>query len=715
MNTNDNQSLSFQFSPNPNTISPSTATPSPSLTPSPNFSPSPPIDVPLSSHQAPTPPPPPPPPPPPCQEPPSNHAQVDDAVVRVRKGRMPKSMVWDHFQKLQVNGETKAKCLHCNILMSGKSTNGTSHLKDHITLRCPRKHFKIDIKQKLLNVICRIDASARVENNNFSQEVSRKELSTMVILHEYPLAIVDHIGFRRFVSSLNPNFKIISRNTLRSDIMKMFGTEKTLLRKGLEENISRISITTDMWFAYVPCPHNKETLTQVLLDTLNMYNIAEKVSSIVVDNCTTNDAMMDVLKPKFDARYTMLNGEFLHMRCSAHILNLVVQDGMNVIGGAIEKIRDCVSFWTATPKRIEMFENKVRSVKHEFTRRLALDCKTRWNSTFLMLQSALPYKNIFSSLKLQNSKLKFSIPAENDWVLAGKVCDKLKIFHKATEIFSGRKYPTSNLFFRQICEIKLVLTTWLSADCFVIKNMAYTMLDKFNKYWKTINGLLAIAAILDPRNKLECVEFYFSEIYGDEASFEIERIKNLLYDLMVEYQERGCLNENSECPISESTTLGKRTVDGGDVSDKWSQIKKTKKKKVNVRSELDHYLEEDALPESNNFDILQFWNIELKYPTLQKIARDILAIPVSTVASESAFSMGGRVMRPHRSRLHANTIEALMCMQNWILDQYSGYSIENAHACASILVDDDIGEASSGGGEVVDINSDDDEVDYMDL
>ncbi|KAK9683107.1 hypothetical protein RND81_10G117100 [Saponaria officinalis] len=701
MNTNDNQSLSFQFSPNPNTISPSTATPSPSLTPLPNFSHSPPIDVPLSSHQA--------PPPPPCQEPPSNHAQVDDVVAR----------------KLQVNGETKAKCLHCNLLMSGKSTNGTSHLKDHITLRCPRKHLKIERKQKLLNVNRRVDGSVRVENNNFSQEVSRKELSTMVILHEYHLSIFDHIGFRRFVSSLNPNFKIISRNTLRSDITKM---------KGLEDNISRISITTDMWsasnkkrgymavtahfiddswiphnrtlrFAYVPCPHNKETLTQVLLDTLNMYNITEKVSSIVVDNCTKNDAMMEVLKPKFDARYTMLNGEFLHMRCSAHILNLVVQNGMNVIGGAKEKIRDCVSSWTATPKRIEMFENKVRSVKHEFTRRLALDCKTRWNSTFLMLQSALPYKNIFSSLKLQNSKLKFYNPAENDWVLAGKVCDKLKKFHKATEIFSGRKYPTSDLFFRQICEIKLALTTWLLDDCFVIKYMAYTMLDKFNKYWTTINGLLAIAAILDKRNKLECVEFYFNENYGDDASFEIEKIKNLLYDLMVEYQERGFLNENSECPISESTTLGKRKADGGDESDKWSQIKKTKKKKVNVRSELDHYLEEDALPESKNFDILQFWNIELKYPTLQKIARDILVIPVSTVASESAFSMGGRVVSPHRSRLHANTIEALMCMQNWILDQYSGYSIENAHACASILVDDDIGEASSSGGEVVDINS----------
>ncbi|KAK2661984.1 hypothetical protein Ddye_000558 [Dipteronia dyeriana] len=55
-----------------------------------------------------------------------------------------------------------------------------------------------------------------------------------------------------------------------------------------------------------------------------------------------------------------------------------------------------------------------------------------------------------------------------------------------------------------------------------------------------------------------------------------------------------------------------------------------------------------------------------KYPILAKIARDILAIHVSTVASESAFSDGGRFFTSHRRRLHLDTLEALMCTQNWI-------------------------------------------------
>ena len=70
-----------------------------------------------------------------------------------------------------------------------------------------------------------------------------------------------------------------------------------------------------------------------------------------------------------------------------------------------------------------------------------------------------------------------------------------------------------------------------------------------------------------------------------------------------------------------------------------------------------------------NFDILDFWKKDFKYPILRMISRDFLAIPVSTVASESAFSMGGRVVSPHRLKLHAKTVEALMYLQNWMIGE----------------------------------------------
>ena len=95
---------------------------------------------------------------------------------------------------------------------------------------------------------------------------------------------------------------------------------------------------------------------------------------------------------------------------------------------------------------------------------------------------------------------------------------------------------------------------------------------------------------------------------------------------------------------------------------------KTSNCKEIFKLELDYYLEEPTLPNSNEeFDILVWWKANsLKYPILQMIARDFLAIPISIVTSESSFSIGDRFLTSHRNRLHPYTLEALMCVQDWL-------------------------------------------------
>ena len=65
-----------------------------------------------------------------------------------------------------------------------------------------------------------MDGTMSLNAYQFDQVKVRNNLAHMVILHEYLLSMVDHIGFRKFVGFLQPLFKLISRNTLKSDILK---------------------------------------------------------------------------------------------------------------------------------------------------------------------------------------------------------------------------------------------------------------------------------------------------------------------------------------------------------------------------------------------------------------------------------------------------------------------------------------------------------------
>lgn len=72
-------------------------------------------------------------------------------------------------------------------------------------------------------------------------------------------------------------------------------------------------------------------------------------------------------------------------------------------------------------------------------------------------------------------------------------------------------------------------------------------------------------------------------------------------------------------------------------------------------------------PQEDAFDILLWWSVNgQKYPIISRIARDVLAAPVSTVPSESTFSTGGRILSDYRSSMKPGTVEALICLQDWM-------------------------------------------------
>ncbi|KAH9679666.1 BED-type domain-containing protein [Citrus sinensis] len=452
------------------------------------------------------------------------------------------SDVWEYFKRQKVSGKLEyvAVCNYCHKRLSAKRKNGTGHLHTHMGLCFMRSNHTVKSTQNHLQAK-KESGKCKVSTFSFNQETSRKELANMIIIHEYPLNIVEHWAFQRFVGSLQPMFRI----AITTDIWTSSNQQKGF-----------IAITShfidDNWelqiriirILYVPCPHTAEVLSEALVSCLL--------------ECLLS-----------------LNVDLFHMRCAAHILNLIVKEGMSVISDSIERIRNSVLFWSATPKRRETFYGTARKCNISCNRNLVQDF------------------------------------------------------------------------------------------------------------------------VLDPRFKMKLIEYYFDLLYGDGAKKEIENVRSFCYDMLKDYQARCKSKENSQVPVQASIASSSRAVVAHSKLGKhlanFDAFVDQSGSTTHVKLELDYYLEESIIPRSENFDILCWWKTNgSKYSTLQAIARDVLAIMVSTVASESAFSTGGRFVSPHCSRLHPKTLEALMCAQNWLFAEFDDADSSNKARNSKLSEDEDI-------------------------
>ncbi|KAL2933055.1 Zinc finger BED domain-containing protein RICESLEEPER 2, partial [Bienertia sinuspersici] len=230
------------------------------------------------------------------------------------------------------------------------------------------------------------------------------------------------------------------------------------------------------------------------------------------------------------------------------------------------------------------------------------------------------------------------------WSLAKIVHDVLETYDNATHIFSYIYEPNIHMVILEcikiICTIK---QTSLANRDPSVKRLLDNMKVKWCAYFTEFPLIYAIAAILDPSIKLEgltnLLTFYYQQLdVNFDVPYYVNNCKHILERLCEDY---GAVIQPQ--PVGSSMD--------GSVSSSLSTSPSPSNIGIGEYLSYQHETKED-------FHIIQWWkNHSSKFPILARIAKDFLAIPASTIASESAFSAGRRVLDEKISHLSSESIE----------------------------------------------------------
>jgi hypothetical protein len=116
----------------------------------------------------------------------------------------------------------------------------------------------------------------------------------------------------------------------------------------------------------------------------------------------------------------------------------------------------------------------------------------------------------------------------------------LKPFYDITTLFFGTDYPTANLYFHGVSQFELLLLKEIESPDIFINDMAQRMKEKFDKYWDSYSVVLACAVVLDPRYKLDFVDYIFKKIESNDltAKTKLQHVRTQLYQLFSEYEHQ---------------------------------------------------------------------------------------------------------------------------------------------------------------------------------
>lgn len=231
-------------------------------------------------------------------------------------------------------------------------------------------------------------------------------IARMITQDTLPISFVEGKGFRELMAYVEPAYVVPCAKTVKKRLQCLYTAAKVKVRESLEETPS-VALTTDCWTssatesyialtAHYACPisfsmvswvlttqqfegrHTGVQITNKLQEVMCEWGIDDKTSTMVHDNAS-NMTLASALSDKWSP-----------LPCSAHSLQLAVNHSLEksglteVVGLACRLVshfrHSCIAAGAL------YMQQQTMNLKRK---QLMLYCKTRWNSTFDMLQRLL--------------------------------------------------------------------------------------------------------------------------------------------------------------------------------------------------------------------------------------------------------------------------------------------------------------------------------------
>ena len=253
-----------------------------------------------------------------------------------------KSVVWEHFDLVEVDGRKKTKCKICEaeLAYSGGTSSMQHHMNKHPGKIGPKElGTKTEPQQPTLKQM--FGGTVGIKMSPARYQFLVRKIAEMCALDFRPLSIVNGEGFQSLVHALDPNFKIPSHTCVRNYVHKIYCETKDEILKMLKGQ--SVALTTDLWTStategYITLTahfidetwalQSQVLATRKMLERHTGKNIAEEIKKLVEEFDLDVVAVTHDNAANMDVCLNILG--YPHFGCAGHTLQLAVNDGLKV-------------------------------------------------------------------------------------------------------------------------------------------------------------------------------------------------------------------------------------------------------------------------------------------------------------------------------------------------------------------------------------------------